>query len=101
MIATAIDKYVIFLLLLGCQGSVSEQECVDVHLHNVGIVAADPAISESMRQQILQSVVNRQIAPAMIESCMKNKSREQIQCEMQSATLDELSLCRNQSSDRG
>ena len=90
-------NYRLFVLIaiLECNGAPTEEQCVNAHLHNIRIFAQSPDLSGEMRQQVLKSVVNRDIAPAMIESCMKKKTRSQIRCEMKSETLDELSRCKD------
>ena len=74
-------------------GKPSEQDCINVHFHNVRIVASDPDIPEGLREIMLQSITNKQIAPGVVDSCIQYKSRSRLKCELNASSMAELKAC--------
>ena len=81
--------------------TVSGQECVDAHLHNVGIIAGDPDIPDELKEIMVKSVVNREIAPGIVEACLKKKSKADIRCEMAAKSYADLRECARIGQGRG
>ncbi|NUM42541.1 MAG: LipL41-expression chaperone Lep [Leptospiraceae bacterium] len=80
---------------LNCKKSTpTEKECINVHMHIVKIIADDPKIPEEEKALILRSILNPKLSGANIDSCMKSKSRKQIECEMKATSFFELSQCK-------
>ena len=84
---------VIISLVIMKYDTVSEQECVEAHMHNVGIIASDSEIPDGLKEIMIKSVVNQKIAPGIVEACLKNKTKKQIQCEMSANTYSDLREC--------
>ncbi len=62
-------------------------------MHNVNIIASDTSIPEEEKALILRSILNPKLTSATIDSCMKTKSRKQIECEMNANSFQELREC--------
>lgn len=78
----------------------TEKDCVDVHMHNVNVIASDSSIPEEEKALILRSVLNPKLTSATVASCMQSKTKKQIQCEMNAKSFLELRACGKKEEDK-
>lgn len=88
----AVAALIIFAIVFR-YNTVTEQDCIDTHLHNVGIIAGDPEIPDELKEIMLKSVVNKKIAPGVLDACLKRKTKKQLRCEMNASSYNDLRDC--------
>lgn len=71
----------------------TEEECAQVHVNNLRLLANDETMPEEMKRMMIRTVADPQRQKAMIESCMEKKTLKQIRCEMAAQSFIELTKC--------